>query len=168
MERPDFVSLLPLATERAGLDAAFDELNGGDLARPVMVGRERVPEAVLISLAMFRQVAGEVGELVSVSLSRSSAERARLDDALDQLNSRTSAHPVMIGRGIEPEAVMITFSMFHRLADDLDEMLSAPEITDRLALTAAGGGPHVAALEELAATAGVDVSALPDAGPWSS
>ncbi|MGV9775084.1 type II toxin-antitoxin system Phd/YefM family antitoxin [Streptosporangium sp. NPDC003464] len=74
------------------------------------------------------------------------------------------ASPVIVGRRRVPEAAIISYALYELLAEEIDAILSAPQIRQRLAATAAAGGPTHTTLEGLAAAAGINPDDLDD-GP---
>jgi len=73
-----------------------------------------------------------------------------------------SVPPVIVGRRRVPEAVIIPYALYELLADEIDTILSAPEIRRRLAAAEAAGGPTHTTIEDLAAAVGVDLDDLDD------
>src|SRR4051812_4732399 len=99
------------------------------------------------------------GAFISLSSARSDH---RLGEALRALEmSGSVAEPFLVGEGRTPQAALISLEMFGLLADEIDTILSAPDIRDRLAATEASGGPITTTLEALAAAAGVQASPNP-------
>lgn len=91
------------------------------------------------------------------------AVRDALSDIVTEMRDRgLHSEPVAISDGDRPHAVIIPWPLFSALVDDIDTVLSAQAIRERLDATAFAGGPTLTTLEQMAAEAGVDVNELVD------
>ncbi|MFJ2031671.1 type II toxin-antitoxin system Phd/YefM family antitoxin [Streptosporangium sp. NPDC087985] len=84
-----------------------------------------------------------------------SAARAQLSETVARIGEQgLQAEPVVIGRRYRPEAVLISFELYEKLADLIDEIQLAPLIRERLANATAS--PDLT-LEEVANSLGIDI-----------
>lgn len=88
--------------------------------------------------------------------------RAQLSETIARVSEQgLQAEPVVIGRRRKAEAVLISFELYERLADLIDEIQLAPLIRERLANST---GPDLT-LEEVADSLGVELAEPPAASP---
>ncbi|OUC98528.1 type II toxin-antitoxin system Phd/YefM family antitoxin [Streptosporangium minutum] len=86
-----------------------------------------------------------------------SSARAQLSGTVARIGEQgLQAEPVVIGRRYKPEAVLISFELYEKLADLIDEIQLVPLIRERLADEKAS--PDLT-LEEVAGSLGIDVVA---------
>ncbi|WP_406312623.1 type II toxin-antitoxin system Phd/YefM family antitoxin [Streptosporangium sp. NBC_01639] len=84
-----------------------------------------------------------------------SSARAQLSETIARIGEQgLHAEPVVIGRRYKPEAVLISFELYERLADLIDEIQLAPLVRERLANSAAS--PDLT-LEEVADSLGIEI-----------
>ncbi|MEU9831146.1 type II toxin-antitoxin system Phd/YefM family antitoxin [Streptosporangium sp. NPDC048047] len=84
-----------------------------------------------------------------------STARAQLSETIARIGEEgLQAEPVVIGRRYKPEAVIISFELYEKLADLIDEIQLAPLIRDRLANSTAESD---LTLEEVADSLGIDL-----------
>jgi PHD/YefM family antitoxin component YafN of YafNO toxin-antitoxin module len=85
--------------------------------------------------------------------------RAQLSETIARISEEgVNAEPVVIGRRRKAEAVLISFELYERLADLIDEIQLAPLIRERLANSTAA--PDLT-LEEVAESLGADLDGHP-------
>ncbi|MEV0420411.1 type II toxin-antitoxin system Phd/YefM family antitoxin [Streptosporangium canum] len=84
-----------------------------------------------------------------------SSARAQLSETVARIGEQgVQAEPVVIGRRYKPEAVLISFELYEKLADLIDEIRLAPLIRERLAKAATD---QDLSLEEVAESLGIDI-----------
>jgi PHD/YefM family antitoxin component YafN of YafNO toxin-antitoxin module len=89
--------------------------------------------------------------------------RAQLSETIARISEQgLAAEPVVIGRRRKAEAVLISFELYERLADAIDEIQMAPLVRERLA--AAASNPDLT-LEEVADSLGIDLQPPSTATP---
>ncbi len=89
--------------------------------------------------------------------------RAQLSETIARVSEQgLQAEPVVIGRRRKAEAVLISFELYERLADLIDEIQLAPLIRERLADS--GTHPDLT-LEEVAESPGAELDEPPTASP---
>jgi len=84
-----------------------------------------------------------------------STARAQLSETVARIGRQgVHAEPVVIGRYYKPEAVLISFELYEKLADLIDEIQLAPLIKERLANSTTD--PDLT-LEEVADSLGIEL-----------
>ncbi|GAA2627711.1 hypothetical protein GCM10010411_76120 [Actinomadura fulvescens] len=132
----------------------------GATAEPVIVGAHRVPEAVFMSFALFQQVASASPPLQVLTVGVARDQLSKILMTFRELSD--AADPVAVGAGRrgkppEPEGVLVSFERYTDLADAVDEVLSAPELKERLTRLQAKNSLPAITIEQLAARIGIDL-----------